>query len=148
MIEAVEKQDQRNLLDIAEQAISISVDADPSVKKNIIADTRNHIEVGFQEPSAVFLEHVGPDGAILGFILIRNAWNLSDLYVEPTSQGQGVGQNLFLRAKFQALSISDRGYIRVNSSMNAEGFYRKLGFTSYDPEKAVPNYVIPLIYRP
>ena len=93
-----------------------------------------------------FLKYVD-ENVILGFILLKSAWNLCDLFVEPRAHNQGLGRALFHEALSIAVSRENRGYIRVNSSLNAEGFYRSLGFRSFTPEKRPPDFVVPLIYR-
>ncbi|MFM2484322.1 GNAT family N-acetyltransferase [Celerinatantimonas yamalensis] len=120
--------------------------AAPELKQGIIADTHAHIGIGLSSPEHVFLKSVGPEGQILGYILLRNAWNLSDLFIDPKAQGRGLGKALFFAALSHVQARDHRGYIRVNSSLNAEAFYRKLGFESFTIDKPYPNYVVPLIH--
>ena len=87
------------------------------------------------------------DSEISGFILIKNHWNLSDLFVLPEEHGKGIGKALFNTAKKLCKLKQDKNYILVNSSSNAVDFYRKLGFKTYTPIKEVPDFVVPLIYN-
>lgn len=147
MIKNVTASDFRALAGLAKRAILQSVEARPAVKEQIIADTKAHIAQGMSGAEHVFLKQVDGDGGILGFILVKNSWNLSDLFVEPGAHHRGVGRRLFQEALSVIVTRENRGYIRVNSSLNAEGFYRRLGFESFKPEKPCPDFVVPLIFR-
>ena len=144
-IEEVSKEDIGELKEIARSAILESVEVSDDIKKEIVADTMMHIEGNISASERVFLKC--SDSSILGFILVQNFWNLSDLFVLPKSHHSGIGRHLFNAAQAACSGGRGKGYIRVNSSLNAEGFYRKMGFVSFTPEKEVPNFVIPLIYN-
>ena len=62
------------------------------------------------------------------FTLLKQYWNLSDLFVLPEFQGLGIGRRLLSNAISQAQSSSSCEEIWVNSSLNAELFYRTIGF--------------------
>ncbi|MCB1078150.1 MAG: GNAT family N-acetyltransferase [Verrucomicrobiae bacterium] len=147
MVEKVTDSDFATLAEIAKRAIRQSVDAMPSIKDDIIGETEVHLTQGLSGGNHVFLNYGDKSDVILGFILIKDAWNLSDLFVEPRAHHRGIGRQLFQEALSVVISRENRGYIRVNSSLNAEGFYRKLGFQSFTPEKPSPEFVVPLIYR-
>jgi len=144
-IEEVSETDIEEIKGLARRVILESVDASDETKVDIIADTLLHIDKNSPGLECVFLKCIDPD--IQGFILVQNYWNLSDLFVLPESRGKGVGKLLFTVAKSVCLAKQERGYIRVNSSLNAEGFYRNLGFESFAPLNEVPNFVAPLIYN-
>lgn len=144
-IEEVSQKDVNEIKEIARKAILESVDADEKIKIEIIADTLSHIDKNVSSTASVFLKC--SDRSILGFILVQDYWNLSDLFVFPASEGKGIGKSLFIAAKTICQPRQDKGYIRVNSSKNAEGFYRKLGFETFTPEKEVPGFVVSLIYN-
>lgn len=131
--------------EIAKKAILESVDASSELKKEIISDTIKHIDKATLNSESVFLKCVGED--VLGFILIQQYWNLSDLFVLPKAHGQGIGRALFKAAQKICQPKQEKDYIRVNSSLNAEGFYRNMGFETFKPEKEMPDFVVPLIYN-
>ena len=144
-IEQVSDKDIAEIKELARRAILESVKAEDSVKTDVIADTETHIEVNLKKGGCSFLKCV--DDKILGFILIQEYWNLSDLYVLPDVHRKGIGKILVAGALSDCFKNGNRDYIRVNSSLNAEGFYRRLGFKSVTPEKEVPSFVVPLIFR-
>ena len=144
-IEKVSEEDIGAIKELARRVIIESVDTNDSIKNEIITDTMMHIEKNIDASERVFLKCI--DENVLGFILIQEYWNLSDLFVIPEAHGKGVGKFLLNAAISACLPRQEKGYIRVNSSLNAEGFYRRLGFETFTPEKAVPGFVVPLIYN-
>ncbi|WP_082070755.1 GNAT family N-acetyltransferase [Gynuella sunshinyii] len=83
----------------------------------------------------------------LALFWFQDYWNLSDFFFVPENHGAGVGRFLLSETVARCKPQDARGYIRVNSSKNAEGFYRKFGFSSHEASNDVPNFVVPLIYR-
>lgn len=144
-IARVEEEDILALKDIARRAIMDSVIAEPHVKEEIIADTELHIDQNVLNKESVFLKCVG--NGVEGFILIQEKWNLSDLFVNPSSHGKGIGRLLFNSAKELCRTAGNKNYIRVNSSINSEQFYRNVGFSNFISKKEVPCFVVPLIYN-
>ena len=130
---------------LARKAILESVAAEEALKKGIISDTNRHIDENIHGDKCVFLKCYGK--RIDGFILVQDFWNLSDLFVRPEIHGQGIGKLLFRSAESVCKANANKAYIRVNSSLNAEEFYRKLGFKSFNPEKDIPDFAVPLIYN-
>ncbi|HEX5056984.1 MAG TPA: GNAT family N-acetyltransferase [Gammaproteobacteria bacterium] len=144
-ITAVTKADVEEIKNLARRAILEVVTVDASLKQGIIADTDRHIDGNLGNEKSVFLKCRAD--RVVGFILVQDSWNLSDLFVLPEAHGKGIGRLLFDSARSICESNRNRNYIRVNSSLNAEGFYRKLGFETFIPEKAPPDFVVPLIYH-
>jgi len=144
-IEEVSSTDLVQLMEIAKIAVLQSVDAPEEVKQEIITDTNHHLEAGLISQSSVFLKKGGED--IKGFILIQDYWNLSDLFVIPKYHGEGIGKELFLAALEKCKNHTNKNYIRVNSSLNAQSFYKSVGFEEFIPERTVPEYVVPFIYN-
>jgi|GEM_PF-1910679 len=134
------------LNNIAYKAIIDSVAASDEIKQHVIADTARHIDENISRTDCVFLKFSNATGTI-GFILIQEYWNLSDLFVLPDWHGKDVGASLFNTAKSICLANQQKDFIRVNSSLNAEGFYRKQGFVDFTQGKEQPSFIVPLIYR-
>ncbi len=144
-IQEVSFEDIDQLKTLAKSAILSSVVADELTKSQIVEGTFAHIENNIHGGESVFLKCC--DNEIFGFILIQSYWNLSDLFVLPAYHNRGIGSRLVNAALKECIEKSTTGYVRVNSSVNAEGFYRKLGFESYTPEKILPEFIVPLIYK-
>lgn len=144
-IEKVSEKDLDVIKELARRSIIESVDANDSIKNEIITDTMIRIERNIYKSDCVFLKC--SNEKVLGFILIQEYWNLSDLFLIPEAHGKGIGKFLLNAAISACLPRQEKGHIRVNASLNAEGFYRRLGFVTFNPENEVPNFVVPLIYN-
>lgn len=144
-IEKISSNDIEEIKMLARRAVLELVSATDRVKNEIIFDTWKRIEKCSSESDGVFLKCTEAD--ILGFILIQDGWNLSDLFVLPEMCGKGIGKLLFNAARSECKLKDHKGYIRVNASLNAEGFYRNLGFERFTSGKELPHYVVPLIYN-
>lgn len=84
---------------------------------------------------------------IVAFILIKEYWNLSHLFVLPSYQKQGIGRKLLLTGMESCKEKSPKHKIDLNSSINAAGFYRRLGFVKSGVGKDLPGGCIPFEYR-
>lgn len=141
----VQESDLEVLCSISKTSIVHAVDAPSNVLKDIVAHSRKNIELCIASAECVFLKFV--DGEkILGYILIKDYWNLSDLFILPEHQNQGIGKALLKDATDRCKLYSNKRYIRLNSSLNAEEFYRRFGFkvTTNGPSKSA--YSVPMEY--
>ncbi|GAA4882374.1 GNAT family N-acetyltransferase [Ferrimonas pelagia] len=84
------------------------------------------------------------DDHIVGVILIKQYWNLANLFVLPAYQGQGVAKALLQQAMILCEPHVPR--IRLNSSVNAQGFYRSMGFEQTGECSGAPGGAIPFEY--
>jgi GNAT superfamily N-acetyltransferase len=66
---------------------------------------------------------------LVGVIGIRDNNHLYHLFVAKTHQGLGLGKRLWLHAKDECLAKGNTGRFTVNSALNAQNVYLKLGFT-------------------
>jgi len=95
------------------------------------------------EPAAcLHLQYV--DGEeIVGVLLLKDGWNLVNLFVDPAFHGQGIGRALVAAATEHA-RVTGRDAIRLNSSDFAADFYRRLGFVQVGPGKDRPGGCVPM----
>lgn len=82
--------------------------------------------------------------AIAGVVLVKDWWNLTNLFVDPAHQRRGIGRALTAHAIEVCRSRSPRGALLVNSSTNAVGFYRQLGFVPAGDARDLPGGCVPL----
>lgn len=141
----VEDTDIEDVKGVAKKAILESVEVGPDLVDDVIEDTMQHIDAYLSHRSGVFLK-CEMNGALVGFILIKDYWNLSDMFVLPECHGKGAGKALFAEAVKICRTEGEGKPIRSNSSLNAVGFYRSLGFEGFTPSKALPDFVKPLVY--
>lgn len=86
------------------------------------------------------------DDAIVGFVVVKDYWNLSHLFVLPHRQRQGVGRRLIKAAIEVCRDRSPRGKIQLYASAYAAPFYAAMGFHQTGPEIKRPGGCIPLEY--
>ncbi|ELR70807.1 GCN5-related N-acetyltransferase [Fulvivirga imtechensis AK7] len=80
------------------------------------------------------------DRITIGFCEIRKEidyYEITHLWISPEFIGQGYGQYL-LNAAMQAV-VPPGSYVVVESDPNAENFYRRLGFTTFDYVESYPK---------
>ncbi len=94
----------------------------------LIADINETLDKWLSEPEdSVHLKYeVG--GEILGVALVKKFWNLSNLFVAPARQRQGIGRALINEVLRACRLASPRGKVEVNSSQVAVPFYESQGF--------------------
>ncbi|SFC06617.1 Acetyltransferase (GNAT) domain-containing protein [Pseudoalteromonas denitrificans DSM 6059] len=66
---------------------------------------------------------------IMAVIAIRDNSHLFHLFVSDTYQGKGLAKRLWLLAANNSITQGNTGYFTVNSALNAQKIYLKLGFT-------------------
>jgi GNAT superfamily N-acetyltransferase len=71
---------------------------------------------------------------IAGFISLRDGTRISQFFVQPRHQGQGLGRRLWDEAQRRA-GISDSTEITVDSSRGAVAVYERFGFAAVGPAK-------------
>ena len=87
------------------------------------------------------------DGQDVGFVVVKEYWNLSHLFVLPAYQRRGIGRTLLDGAISACRDVCPRPEIQLNSSHFAADFYRNHGFTARGPELDRPGGCIPLELR-
>lgn len=132
------------LRDIAQTAVMQSVDAPKMEKPKILDGIFENLSLAGSAsiPGAFLISEI--DATPAGFLLIKNYWNLSDLFVSPSHHGQGIGRAIWTAALPACQRLSERDSIRVNSSLNAVGFYESLGFKKMQAKDEIPEWVVPL----
>ncbi len=86
------------------------------------------------------------DGNIVGVILVKEFWNLANLFVLPTQFRRGIGCALLQEVIGVCKERSPRDKIQANSSTNAVKFYEAMGFKQTGPGKDRPGGCVPFEY--
>jgi GNAT superfamily N-acetyltransferase len=75
---------------------------------------------------------------LVGVILVKEFWNLCNLFVAPAMQGRGIGRGLVAAAVERCRGASPRDAIWLVAAPDAAAFYRRLGFIDRDPAHTLP----------
>ena len=143
-IRALASGDLPALRDIAQIAVMESVDAPKMEKQNILAGITANLSLADSGSisGAFLISEI--DASPAGFILVKDYWNLSDLFVLPDHHGEGIGRALWVTALTECEQYSEKNAIRVNSSLNAVEFYESFGFRSMPAKAELPDWIVPL----
>ena len=129
MIEVVRPFELEAVSALIQRVVLTSVDASDAEKEDYLEHIANNLGIWGAEPSsALHLKYTQAEG-LVGVIMVKAFWNLCHLFVAPENHGQGIGRALVTAASAECWGRSAHEHLRVNSSRNAAGFYRRLGFT-------------------
>jgi len=146
-ISEVDSRDLSAIKEIARDAVTSSVEATDSQKLGLLKGITSDIDEYCDKHPRCYLSAKDQNGHILGYILIKNHWNLAHLFVSPASHGKGIGRALLSRGILSCQGSENRGYLRVNSSLNAVKFYEKSSFSHDRDAEVKADFAIPLIYN-
>lgn len=95
-----------------------------------------------------FVFHVEQDDKAVGFYSLseeNEIFNFEYMWVLPEYMGKGFGKMLFEHAKETALQHGGKK-LRVESDLNAEGFYLKMGMRRIgEKESSIPGRMLPIL---
>jgi len=112
----------------------------------LVEDIGKSLDQWAAEPAGkLHLKYVD-DGVIAGAVLVKDGWNLTNLFVHPAHQRRGIGRALMEEVLAECRGRSPRGALLLNSSTNAVGFYRQLGFVPAGEPRDLPGGCVPLRY--
>ena len=145
-VDPVAESDLPAIRSLIEAAIRDSVAASEEEAQFLIEDIGHSLDGWREHPQdALHLKAFSPEG-VLGVILVKEYWNLTNLFVKPAYQGKGIGRCLVEKALNECRRRSPRGAVLVNSSTVAVPFYRRLGFSQTGPGKDRPGGCVPFQY--
>ncbi len=142
MIEKTSAVDLNEIKQVAKLSLCECVEAPRQEKERLLPHIWSDIEECINSSNAIFLKY--STDQILGFILIKDGWNLSQLFVHPEQQGKGVGKALLISGIEQVLAEGKSAELKLNSSLNARGFYLAMGFDVDATRKPKSETSIPM----
>lgn len=131
---------------LTESAIHASV-ADPDHEAEFLINDIEKSLVWWQDhpEQSIHLKYLDA-GKIVGVILVKDFWNLANLFVLPSHQRRGVGRALIEEVIRLCGDRSPRAKIQLNSSSYAVPFYEAVGFTQTGPGRDRPGGCVPFEY--
>lgn len=112
-----------------ERVIATSVDAAKEEKLAFVANVRKNLALWSAEPERSVHLAAWDGTELVGVVLVREFWNLCNLFVAAEYQSKGLGRQLIERALATCAGRSPSGRVRLNASRNAVGFYQHMGFS-------------------
>ena len=146
MISPIEEGDFDELSSLVAVAVRESVANNEEDAKFLIEDIVLSLKTWQTSDSESFHAKYSVDGVVVGFVIVKEYWNLSHLFVLPCHQGHGIGRRLLEEAVNACRDKSPRRKIQLNSSLNAAGFYAAMGFTQKGHGIERPGGCIPYEY--
>lgn len=146
MISAVAEVNLKEVETLIDEVICTSVNTNKKETLELISHVHENLEWWKTNTErSVFFKYTN-ENRIVGVILIKEFWNLSDLFVEPRHQGREIGRKLVECAIPICRARSTKPSLRVNSSPHAVGFYKRIGFVEIELGKELPYGCVPLEY--
>lgn len=146
MLSPITESDLNDIRKIIRAAIHGSVAQTDAEAEFLIEDIEKSLDGWFEfRDNACHLKY-SESGAIAGFIIVKEFWNLSHLFVLPECQGKGLGRALVEEAIRVCRGRSPKDRIQLYSSSVAAGFYAAMGFTQTGPGIDRPGGCLPFEY--
>jgi GNAT superfamily N-acetyltransferase len=146
VLSSVEIQDLSPIRGLIASAIRANVARSEEDAAFLIGDIDESLEWWRENPDNSLHLKYGDAGVVAGVLLIKEFWNLTNLFVAPDYQRQGIGRLLLNEALQRCRSRSPRGAVLVNSSTYAAGFYEHMHFVQTGPGKDRPGGCVPFRY--
>ncbi len=112
----------------------------------LIADIEESLAAWQAHPQRCVHLKCEVDGQLAGVVLVKDHWNLTNLFVAPPHQRRGIGRSLLTEAIARCRPVSPRPALLVHSSTVAVGFYRRMGFVANGEPRDRPGGCVPLRY--
>lgn len=119
-------EDVTSLKRLAKRSLETDVDASEEERAFLLPHIQEDIEKSVNDENCLFLKLATNE--ILGYILVKDNWNLMHLFIEPSQTKKGLGKKLIREAISKIKNRANLGYIALNSSRNAVPFYKSVGF--------------------
>jgi GNAT superfamily N-acetyltransferase len=147
MIEIPTRSDIENIATLIEAAVFVCIDAADIDRRKIVEKSltasRECIE-GIE--TGAHLIHRSPDG-ITGLVLVKDYWNMVNLFVLPISQRKGIATTLLNRAFEICREHSTSQTVSLNSSNFASEFYENYGFERNGRSRDLPGGCVPYTFQ-
>ncbi|MDH5633904.1 MAG: GNAT family N-acetyltransferase [Gammaproteobacteria bacterium] len=124
----IEETDSEKLKLIVKETIRCSVATTEEEAIFLIDDINVSLQKWFSSGLNGYSSKFLVNKSIVGFIIVKEFWNLSHLFVLPAFQQQGIGKSLLAEAIAVCSERSPKGKLLLNSSVVAANFYEALGF--------------------
>jgi GNAT superfamily N-acetyltransferase len=146
MLSIIQEQDFAAIRSLIETSIRVSVAQTEDDARFLVDDVVLSLDKWKQTGCAGLGIKYSVEEEIVGFIIFKQFWNLSHLFVSPAFQRRGIARALVSAALLECRTKSPRGKLQLNSSANASPFYAAAGFVQTGPGIERPGGCIPFEY--
>ncbi|MCQ1058680.1 GNAT family N-acetyltransferase [Photobacterium sp. DNB23_23_1] len=146
MIQQATFRDTADIIAVIGLAIRTCIDEPADIQDGIIASCADSVLWWRRYPDSSVHYVYRIDGNIVGTILVKEYWNLSNLFVDPRFHHQGIARQLITKALEVCKERSPKQAVHLNASEYAVNFYQKLGFVPNGEPKDLPGGCFPFIY--
>ncbi len=143
MLSIIQEEDFAAVRSLIEASIRTSVAQTEEDARFLIDDVLSSLEKWKQAGCQGLGIKYCVENEVVGFIIVKNFWNLSHLFVSPAFQRRGAGRALVCAALSECRSKSPKGKVQLNSSATAASFYAAVGFVQTGPAIERPGGCIP-----
>ncbi|MBY5945013.1 GNAT family N-acetyltransferase [Photobacterium rosenbergii] len=147
MIQPARFRDISDIIALTGRAIRSCIDEPADVQDGLIASCADSVMWWRQHPDYSIHYVYRVDDAVVGAILVKEYWNLSNLFVDPAYHHQGIARKLISKALEECKANSPKQAIHLNASRYAVKFYQKLGFVPNGEPRDLPGGCYPFIYK-
>ena len=147
MLMTVETADLPQIRVLIRRTLRQSVTLDPRELREIEQGVAANLAWWCAHPhDALHLKYVADNGQLQGVPLVKHYWNMCHLFVAPPCHGRGIGRQLTEAALAACACTSPKGSVLVNSSRDAVGFYRRLGFCEQQMLAPLPGGATRMVF--
>ena len=144
MIEDARDEDLESIRQVVAETVAACIDVADDVLPVLLKDILSGLDWWRENKQSSVLLKYTLDGGIVGMVMVKNYWNVSDLFVLPTFHRRGIGRALMGEALRRCEGKTDRVELKLNSSNHAVEFYRSLGFVPSGEPRDLPGGCVPL----
>ncbi len=133
MLGSIDKNDLDRLKELVAESVRGSITVSDEEAAVLIEEIVQSLDNWRESESPGFGRKYSVADEVVGFIVVKDYWKLSHLFVSPEFQGRGIGRSLVEAAVEGCRNRSPHLKIELNSSSNAAGFYEAVGFRRTGP---------------
>ena len=133
MVRSITENDLGALSEIVRRCVRESVVSSEKDAQFLVEDIEASLSGWFEKGMNGFGRIYEDEGRVVGFIVVKDYWNLSHLFVLPDFYRRGIGAALIRGAMEGCATKSPKGKLRLNSSSHAAPFYHAMGFEQTGP---------------
>lgn len=147
MIQQASFRDISDIIALTGRAIRTCIDEPSDVQDGLIASCADSVMWWRAHPDLALHYVYRIDGSVVGALLVKEYWNLSNLFVDPAYHHQGIARQLINKALEECKTRSPKQAVHLNASRYAVNFYQKLGFVPNGEPRDLPGGCFPFIYK-